>query len=88
MSQDQKKANERVVLDRVVSLRTDKGGDMTDKLPYKWGDRVLFIAENQHEISGIVRGVKDNKEGLRPHLYLLIELDHGGYYHAKIDRAN
>jgi hypothetical protein len=49
---------------------------------YKLGQRVLFIDENQCEIIGVVKDREDNPD----YLYLLIELDGGGYYHATLKK--
>lgn len=50
------------------------------KKPYQFGDHVLFVDENQCEIRGIVRDRKEYDDFIE----LLIELDGGGYYRAKL----
>lgn len=50
------------------------------KKPYQFGDHVLFIDENQCEICGIVRDRKEYNDFIE----LLIELDGGGHYRAKL----
>ena len=50
---------------------------------YQFGDKVLFLDENQLEIRGVVRDRTEYADMTE----LLIELDGGGYYSAKLRKT-
>jgi len=47
---------------------------------YQWGNRILFVDENQHEIKGVIVDRSETESVL----HLKIKLDAGGYYNAKL----
>ena len=51
-------------------------------MSYTLGDNVIFLDENQCEIRGQIQELRNYSD----HLYILIKLFNGGYYHAKLPK--
>ena len=49
-------------------------------IPYSCGDRVCFVDEDQCEVRGIVCGCEDRRD----YILVIIDIDEGGKYFARL----